>query len=251
MHCGSCMQRVSQALAATPGIVVNEVRIGAARLSSDENPPPLGLAIAAIAKASYLHGAMLESRTVDSASSWSNIVPRNFSGSDAPMASHSATESLTLPVLGMTCASCQHHVEEALRDTPGVEQARVDLMAHRASIVFDPALAAPEQLVAAIRGAGYDAVLPRTSGHAEHSEDAASGADLKAWVTLAAGAAAMLLAMPLGMEMGAPMGGADRAVMRLLPWLYALPANGLRGFLLAMTAVIVAWAGHGIYVRRC
>src|SRR5580698_7727689 len=136
--------------------------------------------------------------------------------SDAPMAAHS-TESLTLPVLGMTCASCQHHVEEALRGTAGVEEARVDLMAHRASIVFDPALAAPEQLVAAIRGAGYDAVLPRGGANAEHSEDAASSADLKAWVTLAAGAAAMLLAMPLGMEAGAPMGGADRAVMRLLP----------------------------------
>jgi len=163
------------------------------------------------------------------------------------MASHS-TESLTLPVLGMTCASCQHHVEDALRGTAGVEQARVDLMAHRASIVFDPTLAAPEQLVAAIRGAGYDAVLPRAGGHAEHSEDAASAADLKAWVTLAAGAAAMLLAMPLGESMGAPMVGADRAVMRLLPWLYALPANGLRWFLLAMTLVVVAWAGRGIYV---
>ena len=61
----------------------------------------------------------------------------------------------------MTCASCQHHVEEALRSTAGVESARVDLMAHRASVVFDPALAAPQQLVEAIRGAGYDAVLPR------------------------------------------------------------------------------------------
>jgi len=167
------------------------------------------------------------------------------------MASHS-TESLTLPVLGMTCASCQHHVEEALRDTPGVEQARVDLMAHRASIVFDPALAAPELLVAAIRGAGYDAVLPKASeaqgeggGHAEHN---AAGSDLKAWLTLVAGTAAMLLAMPLGMEMGAPVGGADRAVMRVVPWLYELPANGLRWFLLVMTAVIVAWAGRGIYV---
>jgi Cu+-exporting ATPase len=163
------------------------------------------------------------------------------------MASHS-TESLTLPVLGMTCASCQHHVEEALRGTAGVEEARVDLMAHRASIVFDPALAAPEQLIAAIRGAGYDAVLPRGGANAGHSEDAVSGADLKAWVTLAAGAAAMLLAMPLGMEAGAPMGGADRAVMRLLPWLYALPANELRWFLLSMTLVVVAWAGRGIYV---
>jgi P-type Cu+ transporter len=167
------------------------------------------------------------------------------------MASHS-TESLTLPVLGMTCASCQHHVEEALRGTAGVAQARVDLMAHRASIVFDPALAAPAQLVAAIRGAGYDAVLPKANeapgegeGHAEH---AVAGANLKAWSTLASGAAALVLAMPLGIEAGASMGGADRAMMRVLPWLYALPADGLRWFLLAMTAAVVAWAGRGIYV---
>jgi len=152
-------------------------------------------------------------------------------------------ESLTLPVLGMTCASCQHHVEEALRATAGVEQARVDLMAHRASVVFDPALAAPEQLVAAIRGAGYDAVLPRAGEGAVRAEDAAASAAWKAWITLAAGAAAMLLAMPLGTEMSGP----DRLAMRLLPWLYALPADDVRWFLLAMTAVVVGWAGRGIY----
>ncbi len=67
MHCGSCVRRVSQALAATPGVVVNEVRIGAVRLSSDEDPPPLGLAIAAIAKAGYT--AYLESSAVGEASS--------------------------------------------------------------------------------------------------------------------------------------------------------------------------------------
>ncbi|MGB9231187.1 MAG: heavy metal-associated domain-containing protein, partial [Terracidiphilus sp.] len=81
-----------------------------------------------------------------------------------------ARETLTLPILGMTCASCQHHVEEALRGTAGVEQARVDLMAHRASVVFDPALAQPEKLVEAIRSAGYDAVLPRAGEASDAAE---------------------------------------------------------------------------------
>jgi copper chaperone CopZ len=67
MHCGSCVKRVSLALATTPGLVVKQVGLGAARLSSDEEPPPLGLAIAAIAKAGYT--AYLESQTVDAASS--------------------------------------------------------------------------------------------------------------------------------------------------------------------------------------
>ncbi len=53
MHCGSCIRRVSQALASTPGLEVKEVRVGAARLSSDENPAPVELALAALAKAGY------------------------------------------------------------------------------------------------------------------------------------------------------------------------------------------------------
>jgi Cu+-exporting ATPase len=156
-----------------------------------------------------------------------------------------STESLTLPVLGMTCASCQHHVEEALRSTKGVESARVDLMAHRASVVFDPALAAPQQLVDAIRGAGYDAVLPRASGPGTQSQDreADGAASWRAWITLAAGAAAMLLSMPLAEEMSA----LDRQLMRVLPWLYAMPTPLLRWFLLALTAAVGLWAGRGIY----
>ena len=110
-----------------------------------------------------------------------------------------ATESITLPVLGMTCASCQHYVEEALRSTAGVQSARVDLMAHRASVVFDPAIATPAQLVESIRAAGYDAVLPRADGSSEESSESLNdGAERKAYATLIAGAAVMLLAMPLG-----------------------------------------------------
>jgi copper chaperone CopZ len=53
MHCGSCVRRVSQALTAVPGVTVNEVRVGAARLNAAEEPAPVDLAIAALAKAGY------------------------------------------------------------------------------------------------------------------------------------------------------------------------------------------------------
>ncbi|HEX8712514.1 MAG TPA: cation transporter, partial [Terracidiphilus sp.] len=155
------------------------------------------------------------------------------------------TESVNLPVLGMTCASCQHHVEEALRATAGVESARVDLMGHRATVVFDPEKAAPEALVEAIRGAGYDAVLPRAGEEgAEREDTSVAESARKAWVTLVAGAVAMVLAMPLGGEMGA----VGRVQMHLLPWLYAADPNLLRWTLLAMTTVVAAWAGRGIYL---
>jgi len=51
MHCGSCVKRVTQALAAVEGVVVNEVRVGAARLTSSQEHAPVELALAALAKA--------------------------------------------------------------------------------------------------------------------------------------------------------------------------------------------------------
>jgi len=162
-----------------------------------------------------------------------------------------ATESITLPVLGMSCASCQHHVEEALRATAGVERAHVDLIANRAQVDFDPAVAGPQAFVDAIRAAGYDAVLPRpgVSGGGSSAEGSTSGAERKALATLVAGAAAMVLAMPLGASSSAgAMGGMDHLLMRVLPWLYAIPADLLRWVLLAMTALLMVWAGRGIYV---
>jgi P-type Cu+ transporter len=159
-----------------------------------------------------------------------------------------ATESLTLPVLGMTCASCQHHVEEALRSTAGVQSARVDLMANRAGVVFDPNATTPTKLIEAIRAAGYDAVLPRTGPlRAQSSSDDAKpiAAERRAWVAIFAGAVAMLLAMPLDSAMG-PL---DHALMRLAPWLYAVSPDVLRWFLLVMTAIIVVWAARGIYLN--
>jgi copper chaperone CopZ len=53
MHCGSCIRRVSQALAATEGIKVEEVKVGTARLSSAANSAPVDLAIAALAKSGF------------------------------------------------------------------------------------------------------------------------------------------------------------------------------------------------------
>ncbi len=62
--------------------------------------------------------------------------------------------TLTLPVEGMTCASCVGRVERALRAVPGVTEANVNLATERAEIitleVVDRSL-----LVAAIEDAGY------------------------------------------------------------------------------------------------
>ncbi|HEY2861672.1 MAG TPA: heavy metal translocating P-type ATPase [Terracidiphilus sp.] len=155
------------------------------------------------------------------------------------------TESITLPIVGMTCAACQRHVEEALRSTAGVAEARVDLMAHRARVVFDRAVAQPAQLVDAIRRAGYEAVLPRADSGVDESRRIEDSSARKAWVMLPAGAVAMLLSMPLGSQMGM----VDRTLMNAIPWLYSLPAPVLRWMLLAATAALMVWTGRPIFMN--
>jgi len=53
MHCGSCIRRVSQALASSGKLQVKEVRVGAARFSAEDGTAQVEAAVAALAKAGY------------------------------------------------------------------------------------------------------------------------------------------------------------------------------------------------------
>ena len=85
-----------------------------------------------------------------------------------------ATESktITMPVTGMSCAACQVHVEKALRETPGVSDAQVNLMNHRARITFDPLIAQPDGSVCAVDGLFVLNQNPPAAGVHESSEHA-------------------------------------------------------------------------------
>ena len=69
-------------------------------------------------------------------------------------------EKVTLPVNGMTCASCSTHVQRALEATPGVATASVNLMLHNAVVTFDDAALTPTDLVSVIEQTGYGSSLP-------------------------------------------------------------------------------------------
>ena len=64
------------------------------------------------------------------------------------------TTTLTLPVEGMTCASCVGRVERALAKVPGVAQASVNLATESASVALAERVSA-EALAAAVEHAGY------------------------------------------------------------------------------------------------
>ncbi len=66
----------------------------------------------------------------------------------------------TLPVAGMTCASCVARVERALRSVPGVAGADVNLAAGTATVECLPDAVRVEDLRAAVEAAGYTVPRP-------------------------------------------------------------------------------------------
>jgi Cu+-exporting ATPase len=70
---------------------------------------------------------------------------------------------VTIPVTGMTCASCVRRVERALSKKEGVAEASVNFAAEKASVSYEPAATSPEELVGVIREAGYGADVRETT----------------------------------------------------------------------------------------
>src|SRR5690554_6799243 len=68
------------------------------------------------------------------------------------------TDTLTIGVGGMTCASCVARVERALKKVPGVDNATVNLATEKATVSYDCEITPVDTLLDAIEGAGYDAL---------------------------------------------------------------------------------------------
>jgi P-type Cu+ transporter len=63
----------------------------------------------------------------------------------------------------MTCASCVRRLERALEKNEGVDEAGVNFAAEKASVLYDPAVTNPDELIEAVRDAGYGADVRETS----------------------------------------------------------------------------------------
>jgi len=65
------------------------------------------------------------------------------------------TRSLSLPIQGMTCASCVAHVEGALKEVPGASKIVVNLGNNKATLTYDPAQATLADVIRAVDEVGY------------------------------------------------------------------------------------------------
>jgi len=138
--------------------------------------------------------------------------------------------AIDFPVTGMTCAACQSRVQRALAAEPGVIDASVNLVTKSAAVRYDPSTVTPGRLIAAVRATGYDAELPvqgrdvlAESSNAETEVREARSLAVRAVVSVLAGVVAMAFSM----------GAMGNQVVN-----YSL---------LALTTVILVWAGRDIY----
>ena len=100
--------------------------------------------------------------------------------------------TVELPLLGMTCANCANTIQRRLNKTEGVVEATVNYANERATVTYLPGVATRDDLVAAVRKAGYDVVASaENEGDVEDAdaEAAARAAEVKhQWTRLIVGA---------------------------------------------------------------
>jgi len=141
MTCASCVGRVEKAIAAVPGVASARVNLAAERAQVElRRDGDAAAVVQAIRGAGY---EPLE-RTVE------------------------------LRIGGMTCASCVGRVERALRATPGVLEASVNLATERAQVRVVEGSGSVAALVAAVEGAGYEARPVEDADHDAPDREAAA-----------------------------------------------------------------------------
>ena len=90
-----------------------------------------------------------------------SVPPVEGDGAVAPLQSEGST--LTLPVEGMSCASCASRVSDALQAVEGVADASVNFATERAEVQFANGTVPTTALVAAVADSGYEVRTAETT----------------------------------------------------------------------------------------
>ena len=123
MTCTTCALTVEKGLAETPGVEKASVNFASEKASVEYDPSKTNLTKLAHAVSELGYGV--------------------------------ATKKSIYPVGGMTCASCVAHVEEALRDVPGVTSVAVNLGSEKATVEYIEGTTYAD-MKKAVEDAGYE-----------------------------------------------------------------------------------------------
>ncbi|HEY8238823.1 MAG TPA: heavy metal translocating P-type ATPase [Candidatus Limnocylindrales bacterium] len=150
-----------------------------------------------------------------------------------------STAELSLPIEGMTCASCVNRIERFLKKTPGVEEAVVNLATEVATIRYLPDQAGRAELVAAVEAAGYDVRPAPTVAAGDRAGELVRAADIDA-AQRASEARALLVraAASIGVGVG---------IMALMLLATGVAMEDLNRIALLPATFIQVWAGGRFY----
>jgi Cu+-exporting ATPase len=162
MSCASCVSHVEKALQKVAGVRAVSVNLATelATVQAD-NSSTIGPLVAAVEKAGY----------------------------------QVRQQEITLDIEGMSCASCVSRVEKALLKVVGVQTVAVNLASEKATL-STAGVVPIERLTSAIKAAGYEASLPKSTPEAAASQAGKNA--LPSWWPVAAAA---LFTLPLILPM--------------------------------------------------
>ena len=139
MTCANCQAAVQKALQKTPGVTQASVNLATYTATIDYDPSQTSL------------------HTLEE------------SVKNAGYGTQTETASLTIE--GMTCASCQQIVTTTLQHVDGVSTATVNLATHIATVTYHPKMVTIHDMKHAIEHAGYHVVEPQRHDHEDHDHD--------------------------------------------------------------------------------
>ena len=202
--CAACVGHVENALNDIPGVIEASVNLGTEKAAVEFNSSEVEFQV--------IQGAV----------------------SDAGY--KLCTQSASLNIGGMTCSACVSHIENALREVPGVAVANVHLGVERATVEFVPGIAELSDLQAAVEGAGYRVEGFHDSGDQERELERLSKVkeirELRNRLIIAGSGAIILF-----------LGTLD-----VFPWVGTFMGQSYYPFLLwALATPVQFWAGSNFY----
>lgn len=112
-------------------------------------------------------------------------------------------ETVTIPVQGMTCASCVLTIEKAVSHLPGVAHASVNFAAETATVQFDKKITSLEDIKKRIRDVGYHVSEEKLTGIDQTNQEwrKAKSRLILVWILIAPIIILMFLHMILGVHL--------------------------------------------------
>ena len=142
MTCTSCEEHIDHAAMEVAGVLTanSDFKTGEAIVKYDESTSSRQEVIDAINATGYKVVSVIEKKGQDKPSL--AITTANL-------------QEVVLPVAGMTCTSCEEHINYEVNKLAGVAETKASYKAGEATVKYDPAKTSKEEIIKAINDTGY------------------------------------------------------------------------------------------------